>query len=123
MKTTWLWILIIVVILGVFGYFLFRSSYGPQEQPTPASQQTEVIEQNTVSISNFSFDPEGISVKAGTEVTFTNNDSVSHTITGDNFDSGEFEPGESYKKVFDNTGTFDYFCKIHPYMKGEVIVK
>jgi plastocyanin len=66
----------------------------------------------------------------GTTVTWTNEDNVPHTVmsgTRDNpsdlFDSGNVEPGEVFTYTFDEAGTYDYFCSIHPGMNGTVIVE
>ena len=68
-------------------------------------------------LSNFTF------IVSGTEVTFTNNDSATHTVVFDSFDSGDLKPGDSYKHTFTNKGTFNYHCSIHPSMKGKVTVQ
>ena len=77
-----------------------------------------------VSISNFAFSPATISVKVGTTVTWTNNDSAPHTITADDgsFDSGEIAQGKSYSHAFSSAGTFTYHCSVHPFMKASVVV-
>jgi plastocyanin len=80
----------------------------------------------TVSIKNFAFDPAMVSVKAGTTVTWINNDSVSHTVTSDsgNFlNSATLAPGESFSFTFATPGTESYHCAIHPMMKGTVTVE
>jgi plastocyanin len=83
-----------------------------------------------VSASNC-FSPNPISVKGGTLVIWNNSDSVSHTVTsgkpsdtqtGSTFDSGIIKPGQSYQHVFQNAGTYDYFCAVHPWMAGQVTV-
>ena len=81
--------------------------------------------QNTVSIENFSFNPGEITVKAGTEVTWTNNDSTIHTVTSDTnaFQSGNIAPGATFKFTFSQAGTFSYHCSIHSSMTGKVIVQ
>jgi plastocyanin len=88
---------------------------------TPA----KAVNQNTVSISNYEFTPASITVKAGTKVTWTNQDSVEHTVTGDGSDgpqSGSLAKGDSYSFTFDKAGTYAYHCQMHPYMKGTVTV-
>jgi plastocyanin len=57
-------------------------------------------------------------------VTWTNNDSATHTITGDGgLDSGDVATGGTYSKTFDKAGTYKYHCSIHPTMTGEVVVQ
>ena len=58
-------------------------------------------------------------------IEWTNEDSTPHTATADNkfFDTGRLEEGESNSIRFNKPGTFTYYCSIHPYMKGAVIVR
>ncbi|MFB5605164.1 MAG: plastocyanin/azurin family copper-binding protein, partial [Nitrosarchaeum sp.] len=87
------------------------------------------------------FDPPVISITIGDTITWYNDDRESHTITSgegsgrfgwmrDNFgtpdnyfDSERFLPGESWSFKFDEIGNFSYFCKIHPWMEGIIIVE
>ncbi|MBC7764492.1 cupredoxin domain-containing protein [Microbacteriaceae bacterium] len=80
---------------------------------------------NMVAIENFNFAPTAITVKKGTTVTWTNNDSVKHNVVGDNLDALKgplLEKGKSYTYTFTTVGTFTYHCDPHPYMKGTVTV-
>lgn len=94
-----------------------------KEQPSP----TEVMqkEEAAVSIANFAFSPKTITIKKGTTVVFTNQDSVSHTATADggSFDTGLLAKGESGFVTFDKAGTFTYHCTPHPYMKATIVVE
>ena len=74
--------------------------------------------------------PSLIVVEKGKQVTWVNEDSAFHSVTSgsydsptDLFDSGYLDPYESYAITFDETGTFDYFCTLHPWMKGQVLVE
>lgn len=87
---------------------------------TPASGNT--VE---VSLKGFAFDPKEITVKVGTTVVWTNNDSVEHNVTSDTgvFSSGSMAAGDTFKFTFDTAGTYPYSCSIHvPNMVGTVIV-
>lgn len=86
-------------------------------QPTP--QPVTV----TVDIRTFSFDPAELTVDAGTTVRWENYDSVSHQIAGTGFGSNALSQGGEYSFTFNQTGTYDYHCAIHPSMIGKVIVK
>jgi len=76
------------------------------------------------------FDPASLSVKVGTTVIWTNQDAASHTVTsGDpsagpsgTFDSSLIKPGNTFKHAFTTAGTTSYFCTVHPWMTGKVIV-
>ncbi len=64
-------------------------------------------------------------VKAGTRVTWTNRDTVSHTVTADDgsFKSGNLATGATFSQEFARVGTFAYKCSIHAEMAGSVIVE
>lgn len=76
------------------------------------------------------YDPASAKVKTSTTITWTNDDTLPHTVTSGNADtgpSGEFDSGivmggGSFTHTFDKAGSFDYFCALHPYMTGQVIV-
>ena len=74
--------------------------------------------------------PSSIVIESGNEVTWINEDSAFHSVTSgfydaptNLFDSGHLDPFESYSLVFDEKGTFDYFCTLHPWMMGQVTVQ
>jgi len=78
-----------------------------------------------VEIIDFKFDPEPITVKAGTEIQWTNVDSAPHTATADDgsFDTGELAEGETGSATLDQPGEISYVCDIHPFMTGTVVVE
>ena len=74
--------------------------------------------------------PSSIVIESGKEITWVNEDSAFHSVTSgfydaptNLFDSGHLDPFESYTLTFDEKGTFDYFCTLHPWMMGQVIVE
>lgn len=71
-----------------------------------------------------SYHPTIIRVNTGTAVTWTNDDSIIHTVTDINgtFDSDLIQPGAGWSYTFYNEGKYTYYCTIHPWMKGLVIV-
>jgi plastocyanin len=78
----------------------------------------------TISIKNFSFNPQELQVKVGDTVTITNDDTATHTWTADDgsFDAGEIAPGTTKTETFSKAGTVKYHCKIHTSMHGQVVV-
>ena len=77
------------------------------------------------------FDPGVLDVAPGTTVTWTNTDKLSHTITsgkvsddnaGSMFDSSLVKSGKTFQFTFATAGTYDYFCTVHPWMVGQVVV-
>jgi plastocyanin len=100
-----------------------------------------IIPQGSSSANNeIYFVPSTLNISAGTTVNWTNGDLISyksfeleqiHTVTsgsidsgnmGAEFDSGFLHAGKSFQHMFNSTGTFDYFCFIHPFMTGRVVV-
>jgi plastocyanin len=78
------------------------------------------------------FSPDITNVSIGSNVTWINNDSQFHTITsgiepddpivGQKFESEALSPKETFSYIANETGTFSYFCQLHPTMKGKLIV-
>ena len=79
---------------------------------------------NEVFIQGMAFSPSTLTVTAGTVVTWTNKDAVTHNVTSNPalFSSGGMGNGATYSFTFSNKGTFNYSCTIHPSMTGTVIV-
>jgi amicyanin len=90
----------------------------------PVPQTTSSVSANTILIKNFAFDPASITVKAGSTVRWVNQDSVPHRIVfADGADSTVLAGMQSWSRKFDQAGTYDYACTIHPTMLGTVIVE
>jgi amicyanin len=81
----------------------------------------------TVKIENFSFEPRELRVAVGTTVTWINEDDVPHTATGEGaspaFDSKALDTDDRFSFTFATAGTYSYYCKVHPHMKGIIVVK
>ena len=77
------------------------------------------------------FIPSPVTIPMGGTVTWENNDTAAHTATGGSategpsgvFDSSLIMAGSSFSHTFEDAGTFDYFCMVHPWMAGTVIVE
>lgn len=96
-----------------------------QQSTQQTTQQTTQQQNTAVNISNFAFSPSSLTVKAGSTVTWTNNDATTHTVTSDTgttLDSGNLATGQTYGKTFTTPGTYAYHCAIHPFMTGTVTV-
>lgn len=91
--------------------------------PTTPSTTPSSTTGNMVTIQNLAFHPAQLTVVAGTEVTWKNDDSTTHTVTGSGWDSGNIASGQEYRHTFDTPGTYDYSCTIHPSMMGQIIVQ
>jgi plastocyanin len=79
----------------------------------------------TVDIRDFDYEPRSISIPAGTEVTWTNRDSAPHTATDEDetWDTGTLKKGGAGSVTFDSPGEYPYYCTLHPYMTGLVVVR
>jgi amicyanin len=109
-----------------------------QQAATPSQPQTAqtttdpgkqaASSEVNVDIKGFAFTQKDITVKKGTKVTWTNQDSVKHDVVSDDGApaGGPKGPllakGESYSFTFDTVGTFPYHCTPHTYMKAVVTV-
>jgi plastocyanin len=98
------------------------------ETPEDAAQATEApaAAEVPVDIRDFAFSPDPVEIAAGDTVTWTNQDEVPHTATGEDRDvlqSGTIAPGSSFSQVFPEAGEFGYFCEFHPNMTGTIVVQ
>ncbi len=103
-------------------------------EPTPPPPTTTIATTTTsttlppppddafVSIEDFQFSPNDITVPEGTQVWWTNVGDADHTTTGSSWDSGTLEADESYAVTFETPGTYNYICTIHDFMTGVVRV-
>ena len=99
------------VIAGVAAAFVFAVM--------PAS-----AEDVAVKIGNFTFGPQEVRVKAGTTVTWTNEDDIPHTVVSPNsFRSKVLDTDGKYSFTFTTPGTYKYFCSLHPHMTGTIVVE
>jgi len=108
------------------------SSAQASSTTTTAPRSTTTVPTTTVpgqvDIVEYDFTPGTITVKVGERVTWLNRDSVDHWVisapgTPQPFDLGRQGSAASASHTFDTKGTYPYFCNLHNYMKGEVIVQ
>ena len=79
-----------------------------------------------VVIKGFDYLPPNVSVKAGSKLTFVNEDSAKHTATDkatDAFDTGNLDKGQRKSVTLAKPGTYSYICEFHVFMKGKVTVE
>ncbi|HLC87101.1 MAG TPA: cupredoxin family copper-binding protein [Candidatus Nanoarchaeia archaeon] len=138
-------IVIAVLLIGGLIYFLLtqpedktsgvsETSETSEIQETPGisdediSSGTELTIENEkiINIEGFAFSPKELRIKVGDSVTWTNKDSVGHTVTSDSgteLDSDLLSKEESFSHAFTKAGTYTYYCSIHPSMKATIIVE
>ena len=105
------------LVLGIAGL-------GPATGSSMASAQQKP-DTTEVKIDNFSFGPADVTVPVGTTVTWTNRDDIPHTVVSTDkvFKSKVLDTDEKFSYTFTQSGSFPYFCSIHPKMTGKVVVK
>jgi amicyanin len=93
-------------------------------QQNPARQGTPVTGVPHMNMQHFAYQMANIQVRAGTTVTWTNQDNVPHSVTFKNGmkDSGLLSQGQSFSYTFNTPGTYQYYCTVHPYMVATVTV-
>jgi plastocyanin len=112
---------LLIVSIMVLTLVLAACSAKSTATPIPPSSGSTA----DVAIANFSFSPDTLTVKVGTTVTWTNQDSVEHTVTSDTglFDSGALAQGKTFSYTFTAAGTYPYHCTPHhAKMAGSVVV-
>uniref|UniRef100_A0A9E7ZRR7 Cupredoxin family copper-binding protein n=1 Tax=Bosea sp. NBC_00436 TaxID=2969620 RepID=A0A9E7ZRR7_9HYPH len=89
-----------------------------------AQAPIEAADTARVKIDNFTFAPKVLIVKAGTAVTFENDDDIPHVVVANDgsFRSKALDTGDSYVFTFTKSGDFPYFCALHPHMQGTITV-
>lgn len=80
--------------------------------------------ETTVSIDNFTFTPQSITVKVGDTVTWTNRDDIPHVVvSAGKFRSKALDTDNSFSFTFTKAGDYPYFCSLHPHMTGTIKVE
>ena len=93
--------------------------------PTPPAAVAVTIQVGARTLGNAAFGTSPVTVSVGTIVTWTNSDTLTHTVTSDSgaFDSGSLAPGAKFSFTFQTRGTFPYHCTPHPGMVGAIVVQ
>lgn len=112
-----------------FGAFLLSASatvaaLGPLLLPVSAAHAA-VAPTALVHIGNFTFNQPTLVVKAGTVVTWVNDDDIPHTVVAQDksFKSKVLDTGDRFSFTFAKPGQLAYFCSLHPHMTGKVVIK
>lgn len=107
------------IILVIYGVVTISGCAQNQQNTSQNSSSA------TVMIQNFAYNPNTLTVKAGTNVTWVNQDSAIHDVASDSgaFASKDLAKGESYTHNFTKPGEYSYHCNEHPSMTGKIIVQ
>jgi len=110
------WILGIATTSMMLAFAAFPTIQKPVSAGPPSAE---------VKIDNFSFTPQAITVKTGTQITWTNGDDIPHTVVSDDqsFKSKVLDTDEKFVFTAVKPGTYSYFCSIHPKMTGKLVVE
>jgi plastocyanin len=124
-----------VLLLASSSLLIAGCSQSPS-QSTPTMNQvtsTSITATNTPvvivpgsrTLDTTAFQPNPVTIVKGSTVTWTNNDSITHTSTSDSgaWNSGAMAPGAMFSETFQTAGTFQYHCTIHPNMVGTIVVQ
>ena len=98
---------------------------GHDQMATGKAKVALVLATNQVGIDNFSFTPQVLTVRPGTEVTWINKDDVPHVIVNTQLKfppSKVLDTDQRFTHTFTQPGTYDYYCSSHPKMTGKIIV-
>jgi len=109
----------IALLLLLFALAAAGCGGGQDSMPAASRSRTE-------NISDYAYGPKTLTIPAGSEVTFENEDTTAHTATSKQsgaFDTDSIAPGKSATVTFSEPGTFVYYCLFHPFMKGTVEVE
>lgn len=112
------------------------SACGDEREAASADAATDAPgEPVALTITNFAYEPQALKVSAGDRVRWTNEDMFAHTVTdveardGDGRFDGELgtldevdAQGTTFERTFTEPGTYTYFCRFHPDMRGSVVV-
>jgi len=115
----WVFIVIVPVIAAVA---VALTGFGDGASSSAGS--AVAAKPDTITIKDFAFAPQPLTVKAGTTITVTNDDGTAHTVTATKgaFDTGDIDGGATAQITVDRPGSYSYFCDIHQYMKGTIHV-
>ncbi len=113
-KMKWTTKILIIMLISIIAGCTQRSVTDGADTTEPGD--------NVVEMRDTQFIPPSISILAGETVIFRNEDNDAHTVTGFGVDV-QLEPEETYTHLFEESGTFQYVCSIHPGMSGQVIVR
>ncbi len=111
-------VVLAVPIVALIAVLVTRAIEGPSTATAKAGPHAIVIK-------NFAFTPATLTVAKGTTLKVTNADGTTHTFSAKNgaFSTGELAGGKSATVKLNTSGTFSFYCKIHNYMTGTLVVK
>ena len=145
MKKSWMiaGIIALVVLGGAIIWLIINNTVSTTPPTNSSSQQTTTPPSTSststdmtasssvaVTIQDMAFQPQAITIKKGTKVTWTNQDTIKHSVVADSASNAAnlpttntlFGKGQTYSFTFDTVGTISYHCSAHPTMTGTIEV-
>jgi plastocyanin len=117
----------VCMFIAVVIFSITQAAFAASPEANPSGGQTKSVEMKSVEIKidNFTFTPMEVTVKVGTQITWTNGDDIPHTVvSSDNaFKSKTLDTDEKFSFTPTKPGTYSYFCSIHPKMTAKVVVQ
>jgi plastocyanin len=94
-------------------------------QPTRARSEESKSSPTQISVDNFTFAPNTLTVPVNSTVSWVNKDDVPHVIASNDglFKSKALDTGDKYSFTFNKVGTYAYYCSVHPKMVGKIVVQ
>jgi plastocyanin len=113
------------LVLSLIGVAGLVAAAIPAVRPQDGAMVAATAPAATVEIANFAFTPPDLRVAAGTTVIWKNADDSPHRISDDKgaYASSALDTDDSFAHTFATPGVYRYFCSIHPYMKGKIVVR
>jgi plastocyanin len=121
----------VIVLAAIFS--MDAKDSAEETVPMPSSNLVSITMSSSrpgCEASQTCYTPFVIEIHRGQSVTWVNDDSAFHTVTSGYydeydgmFDSGQLDPAKTFSHTFDEEGRFDYYCKLHPWMSGTVVVR
>ena len=121
--------IISAILVATLAAALQNSDLEIKEEESENAVEADIVMPNKVSRpgceeTNSCYVPSQFTVKRGQQVTWSNEDVAFHSVTSGTyenpnpmFDSGHLDPGQKFTVTFDEAGTVDYFCTLHPWME------
>jgi plastocyanin len=110
-----------ILLLGTIGTAALLSAAVPWAPSAGAGAPTSAA----IEIDNFHYTPPTLVVAPGTTVTWKNDDDSPHSVRerDGKFKSAALDTDDTFSQTFATPGEYDYFCSIHPYMTGKIVVR
>ena len=107
------------ILLGILGAAAALFAVAPRAPLADAAHSAGI------QIDNFHYSPPTLVVAPGTTVTWTNEDDSPHSVREKDgkFKSAALDTDDKFSQTFSAPGEYEYFCSIHPYMTGKIVVK